>query len=96
MEVVGAAVGALVTTTSELLYSCVSSKTKTTFNLHSNLAAVDLQMKSLKDRREEVKGETEAAKKEGNEIRSEVVTWLQDVETLQPGRSEERRVGKEC
>ncbi|XP_050244463.1 disease resistance protein At4g27190-like [Quercus robur] len=42
-------------------------------------------MKSLTDRIKEVKGETEAAEKEGNKIRSEVVTWLQDVETLQPG-----------
>ncbi|KAK4557599.1 hypothetical protein RGQ29_007377 [Quercus rubra] len=83
MEVVGAAVGALVATTSELLCSCVSSKTKTTFNLHSNLAAVEQEMKSLTDRIKEVKGETEAAEKEGNKIRSEVVTWLQDVERVQ-------------
>ena len=83
MEVVGAAVGALVATTSELLCSCVSSKTKTTFNLHSNLAAVEQEMKSLTDRIKEVKGETEAAGKEGNKIRSEVVTWLQDVERVQ-------------
>ncbi|XP_050264220.1 disease resistance protein At4g27190-like [Quercus robur] len=85
MEVVGAAVGALVATTSDLLCSCVSSKTNTTFNLHSNLAAVEQEMKSLTDRIKEVKDETEAAEKEGNKIRSEVVTWLQDVETLQPG-----------
>ena len=85
MEVVGAAVGALVATTSDLLCSCVSSKTNTTFNLHSNLGAVEQGMKSLTDRIKQVKGETEAAKKEGNKIRSEVVTWLQDVETLQPG-----------
>uniref|UniRef100_A0A7N2N248 AAA+ ATPase domain-containing protein n=1 Tax=Quercus lobata TaxID=97700 RepID=A0A7N2N248_QUELO len=85
MEVVGAAVGALVATTSQLLCSCVSSKTNTTFNFHSNLAAVDQEMKSLTDRIKEVKGETEAAEKQGNKITSEVVTWLQDVETLQPG-----------
>ena len=66
MEVVGAAVGALVATTSELLCCCVSSMTKTTFNLHSNLAAVEQEMTSLTDRRKDVKGETEAAEKEGN------------------------------
>ncbi|KAL4613908.1 hypothetical protein ACB092_07G016300 [Castanea dentata] len=74
MEVVAAAVGALVTTTSQLLCSCVSSKTNTTFNLHSNLAAVEEEMKSL----------TDPAEKEGKEIRPQVVTWLKDVETLQP------------
>ncbi|KAF3968903.1 hypothetical protein CMV_007265 [Castanea mollissima] len=84
MEVVAAAVGALVTTTSQLLCSCVSSKTNTTFNLHSNLDAVVAEMKSLTDRIEEVKRETEAAEKEGKEIRAQVVTWLKDVETLQP------------
>ncbi|XP_075674305.1 disease resistance protein At4g27190-like isoform X2 [Castanea sativa] len=84
MEVVAAAVGALVTTTSQLLCSCVSSKTNTTFNLHSNLAAVEEEMKSLTDRIEEVKRETEAAEKEGKDIRAQVVTWLKDVETLQP------------
>ncbi|KAL4619206.1 hypothetical protein ACB092_06G063100 [Castanea dentata] len=84
MEVVGAAVGALVATTSELLCSCVSSKTKTTFNLHSDVAAVEQEMKSLTDRIKEVKGETEAAEKEGHKIRTQVVTWLKDVETLQP------------
>ena len=85
MEVVGAAVGALVATTSGLLCWCVRSKIKTTFNLHSNLAAVEQGMKSLTDRIKEVKGATEAAEKEGNKIKAEVVTWLQDVETLQPG-----------
>ncbi|KAM3741667.1 hypothetical protein ACB098_07G013700 [Castanea mollissima] len=84
MELVGAAVSALVTTTSQLLCSCVSSKTNTTFNLHSNLAAVEEEMKSLTDRIEEVKRETEAAEKEGKEIRALVVTWLKDMETLQP------------
>ena len=76
MEVVGAAVGALVATTSDLLCSCVSSKTNTTFHLHSNLDAVEEEMKSLTDRIKEVKRETEAADKEGNEIRAQVVTWL--------------------
>ncbi|KAM3741658.1 hypothetical protein ACB098_07G012800 [Castanea mollissima] len=84
MEVVAAAVGALVTTTSQLLCSCVSSKTNTTFNLHSNLAAVEEEMKSLTDRIKEVKRETEAADKEGKEIRPQVLTWLEDVATLQP------------
>ncbi|XP_065626696.1 disease resistance protein At4g27190-like [Quercus suber] len=41
-------------------------------------------MKSLADRIKDVKRETEAAEKEGNEIRAQVVTWLKDVETLQP------------
>ncbi|KAM3693841.1 hypothetical protein ACJW31_07G014800 [Castanea mollissima] len=84
MEVVAAAVGALLSTTSQLLCSCVSSKTNTTFNLHSNLDAVVAEMKSLTDRIEEVKRETEAAEKEGKEIRAQVVTWLEDVAKLQP------------
>ena len=82
MEVVGATVGALVATTSELLYSCVSFKTNTTFNLHSNLASVEKEMKRLMDRRKEVNPETEVAKKEANEIRDQVVTWLEEVEKL--------------
>ncbi|KAM3741668.1 hypothetical protein ACB098_07G013800 [Castanea mollissima] len=84
MEVVAAAVGALVATTSELLCSCVSSKTNTTVNLHSNLAAVEKEMESLTVHIEVVKRETEAAEKEGKEIRAQVVIWLKDVETLQP------------
>ncbi|KAM3741664.1 hypothetical protein ACB098_07G013400 [Castanea mollissima] len=84
MEVVAAAVGALVTTTSQLLCSCVSSKTNTTFNLHSNLAAVEKEMESLTVHIEEVERKTEAAKKEGKEIKAQVVIWLKDVETLQP------------
>ncbi|KAM3693839.1 hypothetical protein ACJW31_07G014600 [Castanea mollissima] len=84
MEVVGAAVGALVAKTSELLCSCVSSKTNTTFNLHSNLDAVEKEMESLTVHIEVVKRETEAAEKEGKEIKAQVVIWLKDVETLQP------------
>ncbi|KAL4613911.1 hypothetical protein ACB092_07G016400 [Castanea dentata] len=84
MEVVGAAVGALVATTSELLCSCVRSKINTTFNLHSNLAAVEKEMESLTVHIEVVKRETEAAEKEGKEIKAQVVIWLKDVETLQP------------
>ncbi|KAK7856956.1 putative disease resistance protein [Quercus suber] len=50
----------------------------------SDLSAVEQEMKSLADRIKDVKRETEAAEKEGNEIRAQVVTWLKDVETLQP------------
>ncbi|KAL4613909.1 hypothetical protein ACB092_07G016200 [Castanea dentata] len=82
MEVVGAAVGALVATTSELLCSCVSSKTSTTFNLHSNLAAVEKEMESLKVHIEVVIRVREAAEKEGKEIGAQVVIWLKDVATL--------------
>ncbi|XP_030929223.1 disease resistance protein At4g27190-like [Quercus lobata] len=84
MEAVGAIVGALAATTSGLLCSCVCSKANTTVNLHSNLAAVKEKMKSLTDRIKEVKRETEKEEKEGNEIRDQVVTWLEDVERLQP------------
>ena len=84
MEVVVAGFGALVATTSEHLCSCVYSKTNTTVNLHSNLAAVEEEMRSLTDHIIEVKRETEAAEKEGNELRAQVVTWLRNVETLQP------------
>ena len=60
MEVVGVTVGKLVATTSELLCSCVCSKTKTTVNLHSNLAAIEEEMKSLTDSIKEVKRELKA------------------------------------
>ncbi|KAF3947792.1 hypothetical protein CMV_026126 [Castanea mollissima] len=62
---------------------CVGSKIKTTVNLKSNIAAVEKEMKSLMDRIKEVKHEKEANEKEGNEIRAQVVTWLEDVEKLQ-------------
>ncbi|KAM3744342.1 hypothetical protein ACB098_06G045900 [Castanea mollissima] len=81
--VVGAVVGALVTKPVNLLCSCVGSKIKTTVNLKSNIAAVEKEMKSLMDRIKEVKHEKEANEKEGNEIRAQVVTWLEDVEKLQ-------------
>ncbi|GMY10182.1 putative disease resistance protein, partial [Fagus crenata] len=55
----------------------------TALNLPSNLDVLVTQMKSLVDRREEVKDEKEAAKKEGKEIRAQVVTWLVDVENLE-------------
>ena len=84
MEVVVAGFGALLATTSEHLCSCVYSKTNTTVNLHSNLATVEEEMRSLTDRIIEVKRETEAVEKEGNELRAQVVTWLRNVETLQP------------
>ena len=84
LEGVVAGFGALVATTSELLCSCVCFKTNTTVNLHSNLAAVEEEMRNLTDRIIEVKRETEAAEKEGNELRAQVVTWLRNVETLQP------------
>ncbi|KAM4097612.1 hypothetical protein ACJW30_07G014500 [Castanea mollissima] len=84
MEVVGAAIGALVATTSELLCSCVSSKTNTTVNLHSNLAVVEKEMECLTVHIEVVKRVMEAAEKEGKEIGAQVVIWLKDVETLQP------------
>ena len=83
MEVVAAAVGALVTSTGELLCSCVCSKINITVNLQSNLVALEKEMKCLMDRRKEVKHETEIAEKVGNEIRAQVVTWLEDVEKLQ-------------
>ena len=41
-------------------------------------------MKNLIDRRKEIIHETEAAKKEGSQIRAPVITWLEDVEMLQP------------
>ncbi|KAM3757363.1 hypothetical protein ACB098_02G182200 [Castanea mollissima] len=83
MEVVAAAVGAIVTSTGELLCSCVCSKINITVNLQSNLVALEKEMKCLMDRRKEVKHETEIAEKVGNEIRAQVVTWLEDAEKLQ-------------
>ncbi|KAM4092541.1 hypothetical protein ACB094_06G047500 [Castanea mollissima] len=80
--VVGAVVGALVTKPVNLLCSCVGSKIKTTVNLKSNIAAVEKEMKSLMDRIKEVKHEKEANEKEGNEIRAQVVTWLEDVDKI--------------
>uniref|UniRef100_A0A2N9HQT7 AAA+ ATPase domain-containing protein n=1 Tax=Fagus sylvatica TaxID=28930 RepID=A0A2N9HQT7_FAGSY len=83
MEVAGAAVGAVLGPICKLLCGCVSSKMTTALNLPSNLDVLVTQMKSLVDRREEVKDENEAAKKEGKEIRAQVVTWLVDVENLE-------------
>jgi disease resistance protein RPS2 len=83
MEVAGAAVGAVLGPICKLLCGCVSSKMTTALNLPSNLDVLVTQMKSLVDRREEVKDENEAAKKEGKEIRAQVVTWLEDVEKLE-------------
>ncbi len=83
MQVAGAAVGAVLGPICNLLCGCVSSKMTTALNLPSNLDVLVTQMKSLVDRREEVKDENEAAKKEGKEIRAQVVTWLEDVEKLE-------------
>ena len=80
---VGAVLGAVLKPISDLLCSYVGSKTKTTFNLQSNIDAVEREMKSIMDRKKDVEHETETTKKEGNEIRAEVITWLEDVEKLQ-------------
>ncbi|KAL4619209.1 hypothetical protein ACB092_06G063400 [Castanea dentata] len=84
MEVLAAAVGALVVTPAKLLCHCVCSKINTTINVQSNLDDVEKEMKSLTDRRKEIIHETEAAKKEGSQIRAPIITWLEDVEQLQP------------
>ncbi|GMY31500.1 disease resistance protein At4g27190-like, partial [Fagus crenata] len=55
----------------------------TALNLPSNLDVLVTQMKSLVDRRVGVKNEKEEAEKEGQEIRAEVVTWLEVVEKLE-------------
>nr|POF02034.1 disease resistance protein [Quercus suber] len=84
MEVLAAAVGALVITPAKLLCNCVCSKINTTINVQSNLDNVEKEMKSLIDRRKEIIHDTEAAKKEGSQIRAPIITWLEDVEQLQP------------
>ena len=86
MAVTDAAVGSaveLVIKPVGLLCSWVGSKIKTAVNLQSNIDAVKEKMKSLMVLREEVNREKEATKKEGNEIRAQVVTWLEDVENLE-------------
>ena len=83
MEAVASSVGAMVAQPAKLLWSGVCSIINTTVNLRSNLAALCKEMKGLMDRREEVKHETEAAEKVGNEIRAQVGTWLKQVENLQ-------------
>ena len=84
MEVLAVAVGALVVTPAKLLCNCVCSKINTTINVQSNLDDVEKEMKSLIDRRKEIIHETKAAKKERSQIRAPVITWLEDVEVLQP------------
>ncbi|KAM3699123.1 hypothetical protein ACJW31_05G001700 [Castanea mollissima] len=83
MEVLSSSIS-LVVTPARLLCKCVCSKINTTINVQSNLEDVEKEMKSLIDRREEILHETEAAKKEGSQIRVPVITWLEDVEVLQP------------
>uniref|UniRef100_A0A2N9G432 Uncharacterized protein n=1 Tax=Fagus sylvatica TaxID=28930 RepID=A0A2N9G432_FAGSY len=78
LTVIGAVLGPIC----NLFCDDVSSKMTTTLNLRSNLDDMVRDMTSLLDRRVYVKNETEAAKKEGNEIRAQVVTWLEDVENL--------------
>ncbi|KAM3746949.1 hypothetical protein ACB098_05G001600 [Castanea mollissima] len=83
MEVLASSIS-LVVTPARLLCKCVCSKINTTISVQSNLEDVEKEMKRLIDRREEIIHETEAAKKEGSRIRAPVITWLEDVEVLQP------------
>ncbi|GMY31423.1 disease resistance protein At4g27190-like, partial [Fagus crenata] len=55
----------------------------TVANLPSRLDVLVREMERLVDLREQVKLKKEAAEKEGNEIRSRVIKWLQDVEKLE-------------
>uniref|UniRef100_A0A2N9F406 NB-ARC domain-containing protein n=1 Tax=Fagus sylvatica TaxID=28930 RepID=A0A2N9F406_FAGSY len=74
MEVLAAAVGALVTVAGQIL----CSKMK----LQSNHVDLKREMRSLMDRRHVVEFERRRADGQGQEIRAEVVTWLEDVEKL--------------
>uniref|UniRef100_A0A2N9HXG6 Uncharacterized protein n=1 Tax=Fagus sylvatica TaxID=28930 RepID=A0A2N9HXG6_FAGSY len=74
MEVLAAAVGALVTVAGQIL----CSKMK----LQSNHVDLEREMRSLMDRRHVVEFERRRADGQGQEIREEVVTWLEDVEKL--------------
>ncbi|GMY39442.1 disease resistance protein At4g27190-like [Fagus crenata] len=84
MELAAAALGAVLAPICNFLCGCVTSKITTTLNLRSKLDDMVKDMKSLLDRREVVKDEKEAAEREGNVIRAQVVKWLGDVEKLQP------------
>uniref|UniRef100_A0A2N9HSD1 Uncharacterized protein n=1 Tax=Fagus sylvatica TaxID=28930 RepID=A0A2N9HSD1_FAGSY len=83
MELAAAGCGAVLTPICNFLCGCVTSKITTTLNLRSKLDDMVKDMKSLLDRREVVEDEKEAAEREGNVIRAQVVKWLGDVEKLQ-------------
>ena len=83
MEIVAVAVGALFELTTELLCCFVCSKINPSVNLQSNLDVMAREMNSLMYHSKEVIEEKEVAEKEGNEIRSQVLKWLDDVEKLQ-------------
>ncbi|GMY32391.1 disease resistance protein At4g27190-like [Fagus crenata] len=74
MEVLAAAVGALVTGAGQIL----CSKMK----LQSNHVDLEREMRSLMERRNAVEIERIRAYVQGREIRAEVVTWLKDVQKL--------------
>ena len=74
MEVLAAAAGALATVAGQIL--CSNMK------LQSNHVDLEKEMRSLMDRRHVVEFERRRADGQGQEIRAEVVTWLEDVEKL--------------
>ncbi len=74
MEVLAAAVGALVTVAGEIL----CSKMK----LQPNHVDLEREMRSLMARRGVVEFERSRADGQGQEMRAEVVTWLEYVEKL--------------
>ena len=82
MEIAAVAVGALFELTTELLCCFVCSRINSPVNLQSNLDVMGREMNSLMDRSKEVIDEKEVAEKEGSEIRSQVLKWLDDVEKL--------------
>ena len=82
MEIAAVAVGALFELTTELLCCFVCCRINSPVNLQSNLDVMGREMNSLMDRSKEVIDEKEVAEKEGNEIRSQVLKWLDDVEKL--------------
>lgn len=82
MEIAAVAVGALFELTTELLCCFVCFRINSPVNLQSNLDVMGREMNSLMDRSKEVIDEKEVAEKEGNEIRSQVLKWLDDVEKL--------------
>ena len=82
MEMVASIVGSAVAATGRLFCGSLYSMIKSTVKLQSELDVFDKEMRSLIFLRDDVKDQTELAKKEGKVIRANVIEWLREVNEL--------------
>ena len=82
MEVVASIVGSAVVATGWLVYGSLYSTIKSIVKIQSELDVFDKEMRSLIFLRDDVKDQTELAKKEGKVIRANVIEWLREVNEL--------------